>query len=127
MNFPFNPEGEVIPVEVALSGPAGTGSASFSLDTGATRSLVSRDIVVGLGYDLSKATNFSHFITGSGVETAPRINIDRIEALGQERRFFPIVCHTLPSGSPIDGLLGLDFFRGQKLTVDFRAGLVTLE
>ena len=26
----------------------------------------------------------------------------------------------------VDGLLGLDFFRGQSLTVDFRTGQVTL-
>lgn len=127
MNFPFNPEGEVIPVEVYLSGPAGNTSANFSLDTGATRSLVGRDIVVTLGYDLAAATSFSNFITGSGIETAPRINIERLEALGQERRNFPVVCHNLPSGVPVDGVLGLDFLRGQKLTVDFRAGLVTLE
>lgn len=127
MNFPFNPEGEVIPVEVYLSGPAGNTSANFSLDTGATRSLVGRDIVVTLGYDLAAATSFSRFITGSDIEVAPRINIEKVAALGQERRNFPMVCHNMPGTTLFDGLLGLDFFRGQKLTIDFRAGLVTLE
>jgi hypothetical protein len=27
----------------------------------------------------------------------------------------------------VDGVLGLDFFRGQRLVVDFQSGLVTVE
>ena len=127
MSVAFNPEGEFIPVAARLFGPTGYDTIRLSLDTGATRSLVSRDIAVRLGYDLSASTGFSHFITGSGLETAPRISIERIEALEQERRDFPVVCHNLPAGAPVDGLLGLDFFRGQRLIIDFRAGLVTLE
>lgn len=127
MNFPFDPELEFIGVEVDLSGPAGHWVAKFSLDTGATRSLVSQALAIQLGYDLAAATRFSNFVTGSGIAVAPIINFNRIEALAQERRDFPILCHTLPAGVPVDGLLGLDFFRGQKLTIDFRAGLATLE
>ena len=127
MSSPFDPVGRVIAVEVHLSGPAGLWSADFSLDTGATRSLVSQDVALRLGYDLSAATRFSSFVTGSGIETAPIIDFARVEALERERRAFPMLCHTLPAGAPVDGVLGLDFFRGQKLTIDFRAGLVTLE
>ena len=50
-----------------------------------------------------------------------------MEALGRERRDFPILCHTLPPTTNIDGLIGLDFLRGCLLTVDFRAGVLTLE
>ena len=127
MSSPFDPVGQVIAVEVHLYGPAGFGSADFALDTGATRSLVSQDIALQLGYDLTAAARFSSFVTGSGIETAPIIDFARVEALERERRAFPMLCHTLPAGAPVDGVLGLDFFRGQKLTIDFRAGLVTLE
>ena len=127
MSSPFDPVGQVIAVTVHLYGPEGFGSAKFSLDTGATRSLVSQTLALRLGYDLAAATRFSSFITGSGIETAPIIDFVRVEALERERRAFPMLCHTLPAGAPVDGVLGLDFFRGQKLTLDFRAGLVTLE
>lgn len=127
MSSPFDPVGRVIVIEVRLSGPAGLWSADFSLDTGATRSLVSQAIARQLGYDPAAAASFSRFFTGSGIAEAPIINFTRIEALAQERRDFPILCHTLPAGVPVDGVLGLDFFRGQKLTIDFRAGLATLE
>jgi hypothetical protein len=34
--------------------------------------------------------------------------------------------HTLPPSAGIDGLLGLDFMRGQRLEIDFVRGFVTL-
>jgi hypothetical protein len=37
-----------------------------------------------------------------------------------------VIAHALPARSGVAGLLGLDFFRGQMLTVDFRAGEVSL-
>ena len=45
---------------------------------------------------------------------------------GQERVDFAVLGHTLPPSAGVDGLLGLDFLRGQSLTVDFRTGHVTL-
>ena len=64
--------------------------------------------------------------TGSGVEFVPRVSIHKIVALGQERTSFPVLGHTLPPSAGIDGVLGLDFMRGQTLTVDFRTGIITL-
>ena len=64
--------------------------------------------------------------TGSGVEYVPRVQVIRIKVLGQERTNFSILSHTLPPTSTIDGLLGLDFFRGQKLVIDFLQAKVSL-
>lgn len=64
--------------------------------------------------------------TGSSVEFVPRVILDRIKTLGQERMGFPVLCHTLPPSAGVDGLLGLDFFRAQCLTIDFRNGQMTL-
>lgn len=64
--------------------------------------------------------------TGSGVAYAPRIPVDKVITLGEERTNFPVLCHTLPPSAGIDGLLGLDFFRGRTLLVDFKAGQVTV-
>jgi len=63
--------------------------------------------------------------TGS-VVLVPRVTLSHIRALGQERVDFGVLGHTLPPSAGVDGLLGLDFLRGQNLTVDFRAGRVNL-
>ena len=44
----------------------------------------------------------------------------------RERTEFPVLGHTLPPSAGVDGLLGLDFFRGQSLTLNFRTGQATL-
>ena len=58
--------------------------------------------------------------------TGTVINVGMRVALGQERTNFPVLGHTLPPSTSIDGVLGLDFVRGQTLTVDFRTGTSTL-
>jgi len=63
---------------------------------------------------------------GAGVEFVPRVSLHKIVALGQERTNFPVLGHTLPPSASIDGVLGLDFVRGQTLTVVFRTGTITL-
>jgi hypothetical protein len=78
--------------------------------------------LIAIGYDPSLSPDRVQVTTGSGVEYAPRIKVSRFGALGQERASFPILSHTLPPSAGIDGLLGLDFLRGQKLDVDFRNG-----
>ncbi len=64
--------------------------------------------------------------TASGVEYVPRLALDRIDVLGQQRRAFPVVAHTLPPSATVDGLLGLDFFREIRVTIDFFEGRITL-
>ena len=89
--------------------------AHLALDTGATGSLVNWDIAVLLGYDPAATRERIRVTTGSSVEFAPQIVVQRVEALGRERTGFPIVCHTLPPSAAVDGVLGLDFFQGTRL------------
>lgn len=37
------------------------------------------------------------------------------------------LCRDLPAEVRVDGLLGLDFFRGTRLALDFRAGRLSLD
>ena len=127
MSLPFDPKEGLIVVPTRLWGPTGDIVVRLALDTGATGSVVNWDLIVLLGYDPAIIRDRIQMTTGSGVEFAPRIVIDRIEAFGQQLKDFPILCHTLPPSTTVDGVLGLDFFRRQRLVLDFRSGLVTLE
>jgi hypothetical protein len=64
--------------------------------------------------------------TASGVVFVSRIPLLKISALGHDRLGFPVLCHTLPPNASVDGLLGLDFFRGHVLMLDFQKGQITL-
>ena len=124
MTFSFDASRGLIVVKAELVGPDGIGVLQFALDTGATASVVNVEMLLAIGYDPMVASDRVQVTTGSGVEFAPRVELQRLTALGHERLGFPVLGHTLPPSAGVDGLLGLDFFRGLVLTLDFAAGQV---
>jgi predicted aspartyl protease len=126
MNIPFDPQHGLVIVRAAVDGPSGSAVLRLALDTGATGTVINVGMLVALGYDPALVPERIQVTTGSGVEFVPRITLHKITALGQERTSFPVLGHTLPPSAGIDGLLGLDFVRGQTLTVDFRTGTLML-
>ena len=126
MNFVFDPLSGLIVVHVELWGPNGSGILQLALDTGATSTLVNVGMLVAIGYDPALTADRVQVTTGSGVEFAPRVVLQRINALGRERLGFPVLAHTLPQSARVDGLLGLDFLRGLNLGIDFRSGQLSL-
>lgn len=127
MVLPFNLNRDLIIVPVRLVGPDDEQILRFALDTGATSSVLDWECASQVGYTPSALAQQIQITTASGAEPVIRIAVKRFEALGQQRHNFPVLCYVLPSGVSFDGLLGLDFFQGHKLTLDFRIGLVTLE
>jgi predicted aspartyl protease len=116
----------LIIVRAEIWGLSGSALLRLALDTGATGTVVNVAMLVAVGYDPALAPDRVQVTTGSGMEFAPRLTLDKLVALGQERIDFPVLCHTLPPSAGVDGLLGLDFLRGQRLTIDFRNGRMTL-
>ena len=88
--------------------------------------MVSVGLLVAIGYDPALVVDRIQVTTGSAVEFALRVVLERLFALGYERSAFPVLGHTLPPSVGVDGLLGLDFLRGLNLTIDFRLGQLTL-
>jgi predicted aspartyl protease len=127
VSFGFNARHGLITVETALSGPNGSDMFRFGLDTGATETVVSVDVLALLGYGFSLDSERVRLIMGGGVQFAHRAVVQRIIALGQERSDFSVLAYTLPPEIGVYGMLGLDFLRGLKLTVDFREGQLSLE
>ena len=126
MKTQFNARNGLIIIKVRLFGPTGEGEANLALDTGASATVIQNSILTGIGYDLSVLPKNVQMTTGSGVEATSRLAIDKISALGMERSAFSVVAHTLPPSASVAGVLGLDFFRGHVLTLDFQKGEITL-
>jgi predicted aspartyl protease len=126
VRIPFNPRQGLIVVTAQIWGPTGDTVAQLALDTGATSTLVNAAVLLTIGYDPALAPHRVRMTTGSGLEFVPRLTIQKIEALGQGHTNFPLLCHTLPPSASVDGLLGLDYLRSRRLTIDFRTGHITL-
>jgi len=126
MKIMFDPTEGLIVITTRLCGIDTDTIVRFALDTGATGSMLNWDVAVLLGYDPASTKERIQVTTGSGVEFAPRIAVKKVEALGKTLENFPILCHTLPPSATVDGLLGLDFLRGERLIVDLQAGIIAL-
>jgi predicted aspartyl protease len=124
VSFAFNPHQGLIVVQTEIWGPSSSGILILALDTGATSTVVNQSRLMQLGYDPAVAPSRLQISTASGIEFVPRLTVSKIAALGQEHTNFAVLCHTLPASVGVDGLLGLDFFRGQSLTIDFRTGQI---
>ena len=126
MTDQFDPAEGLITVSVRLSGPTGDIIVRLALDTGATSTLVNSAVMVLLGYDPAASSDRIQVTTGSGVEFCSRIVVNRVETLGRSMETFPVLCHTLPPSAQVDGLLGLDFFRGCLLNIDLKNGTISV-
>ena len=124
----FSKKQRFVIVRVRLYGMGGASTvARMAVDTGASITSVRHELLELIGYDLSMVLSRTRIVTGTQAETVPILSVARLAALKQERENFVVVAHTLPPSLGIDGLLGLDFFADQTLTLNFRDGLITLE
>lgn len=123
----FDPHEGLTIVHAEIVGISGTAILRLALDTGATTTLINSGMLVSIGYDPALSSDRVQITTGSGVEFVPRLIVKRLIALGSEQTDFSVLCHTLPPSAGVDGLLGLDFLRGNMLRVDFKEGAITLE
>ena len=116
--YAFDPLRGLVVVQAEVFGRLGSIVLRLALDTGATGTMINVGPLAAVGYDPSLQSERIQVTTGSGVEYAP--------AIGHERTHFPVLAHTLPPSTSIDGILGLDYLRGARLSIDFRTGLLTL-
>ncbi len=88
MHISFDPRQGLIVVRAELWGPTGSGVLRLALDTGATSTVVSAGMLVAIGYDPALAANRVQVTTGSGIEFAPRVILEKVVALGTHARDF---------------------------------------
>jgi hypothetical protein len=126
MSFPLTTRQGLIVVSAEVIGPTGGTIVELALDTGANQTVIAWTWLLGIGFDPSQAMGTTQIVSGTGQAIAPVLFTYRVTALGVDRVSFPVVAHNLPPGAGFDGLLGLDFFQGRTLTLDFRNVQITL-
>lgn len=94
----------------------GQGPFSFLLDTGANISCVSNTLVERLNLE-STETMAVHTVVG--VRQRPMVTLDQLQIGPRIRR--KVRAPALPiKGMEVDGVLGVDWLKGQRLTLDFK-------
>lgn len=116
-----------IVVRGRIAGDGEERSVAFLLDAGATYTVVRPSLIDKVGAEPLGDEFSQTIVTASRLESARRYRCSWLAALGQRRDDFLILAHDLPLSAPVDGLLGLDFFRDHRLAIDFRAGTIDLD
>lgn len=124
----FDNAKSLIVVNMAIEGPDGRELRILpaAFDTGASSTIISWDIAISLGYDPTRVTRRVRIITGSGVEYASVITVQKLTAIGESIANIEVLCHDLPEDSKVDGLLGLNFLRNFDIDISFSKATVAI-
>ena len=126
MSVSFLPNATRLVVPVVIVGPRMSYEFKFTLDTGAAVTVVPAMFLRQLGCDLSRPLGHTTLRGATGVARAPLVRVPAITALDRVRTDMLVAAHDFPPGTATDGLLGLDFFRGFVLNLDFARGRIDL-
>ena len=123
----FDKKAALIVVPVTIKTEKKVWEFRFAVDTGATISLISASVMERLGYTKADSLRTTYTLTASKTESVNEYSIDNIMAIGLTRRNFKVISRSLPAGLGIDGLLGLNFFKDRRLTIDFKLSEIALK
>ena len=100
----------------------------MALDTGASTTLITPEAAMMIGFDLNNPSLRKEKITtASQSEQAVKLVLPRLIFYQETLINHPAVCNPLPRELGVSGLLGLNFMREFKITLDFISGSITFE
>ena len=93
----------------AGGGNKGVVVVRLAVDMGASYTTLPVEVVETLGCDTHHPLRTVRIVAANGIIVAPVVALPWFHCLGQRLSNFPVVAHTLPAGTFVDGLLGMDF------------------
>jgi predicted aspartyl protease len=94
------------------------------VDSGSTYTLLSWEVLLSLKLDPATSRTRRSITTANGLLVLPEIALEELHTLGQQVEQFPMLVHTIPLGSQVDGILGMNFLRRFDLEINFKQALV---
>ena len=99
---------------------------SLLIDSGATFTIVSWATLVSLNLDPAGSTVRKPITTANGLVLMPEVLIERVDALGQRVAQFSVLAHTIPLGSNVGGVLGMNFLREFEINLNFKQAYIEI-
>lgn len=126
IHISFDPHENLIYLLGKIDGTKGSRMAYMALDTGATKTLVSADIIEALGYQAS-TENRVRLIMGGGPNYAAQVEVQKIVVAEQIVENLTVTCYNLPQECGLDGLLGLNFLRHFDTEINYSNSTLVLK
>lgn len=125
--IPFDRTFPLIRVGARVHGPAGHADLKMVVDTGASITLVTPEMLARLGYTDEHRIARTTITTPLGKEPGHLLRVEAFRSLGHTFTDFPIHAHALADTAGIDGLLGLDFLGAFNYEIRSKQGLIRIE
>ena len=124
----FNPSQRLIRLPIKIIDINGSKYRDLivALDTGSSDTSIPTRIASDLGYDLSNPKQVVLLTTGSSIVPAKIITVRKLTAIGESVENIDVVCHDLPFGATIEGVLGLNFLSHFDLNISFSTETIEL-
>lgn len=114
---------------IIVKAKIGIQNVHLAVDTGASHTVIDLSTLITLGYFPENAVGAATFETGKGNVDSLIFRLDGIFAVGEMKRNFEVSAYDfLANGvlSEFEGVLGLDFFEGLKMCIDFRKSEIVI-
>jgi aspartyl protease family protein len=80
------------------------------VDTGSSFTLISRQILIDLDYNIAQSIKKQQLITGKGVTSPiPVITVSWFNCAGKVINQFDVLAYDIPQSLKVDGILGMNF------------------
>ena len=115
---------------ITVSCHLGDDDYDLALDTGASNTIIDLNALFAGGYRIEDAIRIVEVETAGGVIEAYVFQILELRALGITRRHYEVSSYDFVNNnifSEIQGVLGLDFFKGYKFCIDMTDFEITIQ
>lgn len=119
-------KGAFLLIKDFIEGTSGRAYPKLLLDTGSAYTLISQEILESIGCSPAFSKRTQRIITGNGYEIVPVVLVNRFNCMGSLLENFEILGHTLPFGSYVDGLLGMDFLSKFEAEIKLYSGEILI-
>ncbi len=98
----------------------------FILDTGASITMIPGKVIQKIGSSTIITARSVHIQTAGGTVDVDIVRVDSIEIMGKTVKNIEVASFDLPTETRVEGLLGLNFLKHFRMTLDFPNGKLSL-
>jgi predicted aspartyl protease len=119
--------GSLLLTKAAVAGPAGVRVVKLLVDTGSVYTVLPVEVLESVACSPAESRDRVRIVTGSGYLVLPQVRLTWLQCLGRKLDDMVVVAHTLPMGSFVDGLLGIDFLNAVNARISVAEGIIELD
>ncbi len=109
--------GSLMIVKAYIKGPEAVAYPRMLVDTSSIFTIVAQEILESVECSPASTLKRKRLVTASGYQIAPFVKVEQLSCIGISVKNYSVVAHTLPFGTYVNGLLGMDFLQQFQIEI----------